>query len=311
MNSALILCVVLLGVYALVCLLLSALVQISWFAGLEGTRQASRDLLALRLLPPAGALLVAFGTVMPAFLIYEPSRQAEGLGPLLLGLALLALAMVGDGAQRGWRACRATGKLMRNCASSHSSTIPGLQVNILDAAEPIVAIVGGWRPRLIAAQSVIAECSREEFRQIIAHEAAHLSARDNLKLLLLLISPDVLAWLPAGRALKERWRVAVELEADERATGSDRHKRLELASALVKVARLSICARDRLPPLSLSIALDNVEGRVRQLLAPASNAPRNISTKAALTCVLLIPAIAVPFLGTVQQIVESLVAFGR
>lgn len=248
---------------------------------------------------------------MPAFIIYEPARRTEEIGSLLFALALLALATLGDGIRRGLSAWRVTRKVLQNCSSSRSVAAPGLQMNILDAAEPIVAIIGGWRPQLIATQSVIAECSREEFRQVIAHEAAHLSARDNLKLLLLLVSPDALAWLPAGGAIIERWRAAAELEADERATGPDRHKRLELASALVKVARLSMRARDRLPPLSLSIALDNVEDRVRQLLEPATGAPRFIRAKAALICVVLIPVIAVPFLGRIQQFVEALVAFGR
>ena len=311
MNSALMLCAVLLGVYTLVGLLISVLVQIAWFAGLKKTQQASRDLLAQRLLPSAGALLVALGIVMPAFLIYEPVRRTEEIGPLLVTLALLALATLGDGIRRGWCAWRLTRKVLQNCSSSHSSAVAGLRMNILDSSEPIVAIVGGWRPQLIATQAVIAVCSREEFRQVIAHEAAHLSARDNLKLLLLLVSPDALAWLPAGRAIIERWRAAAELEADERATGPDRHRRLELASALVKVARLSMAARDRLPPLSLSIALDNVEGRVRQLLAPMQCAPRFIPAKTALICALLFPVIAAPFLGRVQQLVELLVAFGR
>ncbi|HEX3913584.1 MAG TPA: M56 family metallopeptidase [Steroidobacteraceae bacterium] len=311
MNSAAMLCVVLLGVYALVSLLLSVLIQIAWFAGLKSVRQASRDLLAQRMLPSVGALLVTLTVVMPAFLIYEPARQTEEFGPLLVALGLIALATVGDGIRRAWRAWRLTREVLKNCSSSHSSPVPGLQVNILDSSEPIVAMVGGWRPQLIATHSVIAECSREELRQIIAHEAAHLSSGDNLKLLLLLVSPDALAWLPTGRAIIERWRAAAELEADERASGSDRLKRLELASALVKVARLSMRARDRLPPLSLSIAIDNVEGRVRQLLAPAPGAPRYIPVKAALICAALIPVISIPFLGRVQQFVELLVAFGR
>jgi hypothetical protein len=311
MSSAIILSIVLLGVYGLVNLLISVLVQISWSAGLDRTCQASRDLLALRLLPTGAALLVTLGVAMPAFLIYEPARQAEEFGPLLAALAWLAIATAGDGLHRGWRAWSVTRKVVRSCVTSHCEFLSGLKMSILDADEPVVAIVGGWRPRLIATRSVIAECTREEFRQIIAHEAAHLSARDNLKLLLLLVSPDALAWLPAGRALIERWRVAVEHEADECATGSDRHKRLELASALVKVARLSLRAHDRLPPLSLSIALNNVEERVRQLLSPVSVVPRIIPAKAALICALLIPVIAAPFLSHVQRVVESLVALGR
>jgi hypothetical protein len=96
------LCVVLLGVYALVSLLIAVLIQIAWFAGLKSVRQASRDLLAQRLLPSVGALLVTLGIVMPTFSIYEPVRQMEEIRTLLVVLALLALATAGDGIRRGW-----------------------------------------------------------------------------------------------------------------------------------------------------------------------------------------------------------------
>ncbi len=51
--------------------------------------------------------------------------------------------------------------------------------------------------------------------------------------------------LPLGAALMARWRSAAEFEADEGATGVDPHKRLALASALVKVAGLSAGADSR------------------------------------------------------------------
>ena len=148
--------------------------------------------------------------------------------------ALFALLVLGDGVRRGLRASRATRTLVRAAGNS--------EVSVIDVKEPLAGVVGGWRQRIIAAQSVAAACDHEEFRQVLAHEAAHMDSRDNLKLLMLLTMPDALAWLPTGRALTEHWRAATELAADERASGADPRKRVALASALIKVARLSLAS---------------------------------------------------------------------
>ena len=104
MSSALILGIVLLATFGLAALLLAALVAVAWYAGLNRVRTASADLLALRLLPVAGALLVAVTIVLPAFLGYEPHRDREAVGPLLLILAAFALLTLGHGIWRGWGA---------------------------------------------------------------------------------------------------------------------------------------------------------------------------------------------------------------
>jgi beta-lactamase regulating signal transducer with metallopeptidase domain len=189
--------------------------------------------------------------------------------------------------------------------------VGGQKVDLIDIAEPIVAVLGGWRPRIIASTQVFAACSQEEFRQVIAHEAAHVSTRDNLKLLLLVASPDPLAWLPCDTALAARWRAAAELEADERATGPDPRKRVALASALIKVARLSAGVHRPLAALGMPIALDDVEGRVHRLLSPLPNTSRTTHIKRLMTCAALVPVIALPLYGLVHRFIEALVAFGR
>jgi Zn-dependent protease with chaperone function len=184
-------------------------------------------------------------------------------------------------------------------------------VGIVDVREPIVAVVGGWRPRIVASKRILFTCSSEEFSQVIAHEVAHVSARDNLKLLLLVFAPDPLAWHPAGAALQAQWRATVERDADERATGADRRKRLALASALVKVARLSAGAALPLPALSMPIAVDDVECRVRELLAPPPPAERTRRISKFAMCLSLVPLMGVPLYGAVHRFIEMLVAFGR
>jgi hypothetical protein len=342
MSFAPTLCLVLLAVYGLASLILSAALAIAWHAGLERALATSGDLLALRLLPAGGAALLVLTAALPAFLIYEPAHEAEHVGPLLVVLALFALVAVGDGIRRAWRACSAARLLIDNWGPTHSWLVEsGQKVDVVDLEEPIVAVVGGWRPRILAARRVVAACSPEEFRRVIAHEAAHVSARDNLKLLLLVATPDALAWMPLGAALAKRWRTAAEFAADERATGPDPHKRVALASALIKVARLSTANDRTLPALSMSVGVDDVAGRVRRLLAPSpdefaaspdvcaafpnamrtrtahamgtaiAHAMRTTTAKMLTACALLLPVIAVPLYGPVHEFIEVLVAFGR
>jgi hypothetical protein len=310
MNSALILGIVLLATFGLAALALAGLVALAWIAGLSRARLTSADLLVLRLFPVVGALLVAVTIVLPAFLCWEPHRDREAAGPLLLVLAAFALLTLGHGICRGWRAWAEARSLLRQCGCAHRWVAEnGQSVQIVDVADPIVAVIGGWRPQVIAAECIIAACSRDEFRQVVAHEAAHVFARDNLKLLLLLACPDVLGWTALGGALSERWRTEAEFAADQRATGEDPHKRIALASALIKVARLFDTRQRARHALTMSVALDNVEGRVRQLLAPPRVASATIS-KLLASFVLVMPPLMLPLYASVHELIETLVRFG-
>jgi BlaR1 peptidase M56 len=309
MSSIETLCLVLAAVYALTCVLLSIGVALIWHAGLERRRSRPGELLTLRLLPAVGAAFLTLTVALPAFLIHEPHHEAEPVGPLLLVLVLVALGAAGHAMLRGWRAWAATRALLRRCGPAHPCHVRA-GVDFVDVPEPLTAVVGAWRPRVLAADCVRAACSDEEFRQVIAHEAAHVSAHDNVKLLLQIISPDALTWMPAGTALTERWRAAAELEADARASGSDPRKRLALASALLKVARLSSSTERRPLALSMPVAVDDVEGRVRELLAPLPMPQRRLPMRALMACALTIAVVGVPLYGSVHDSIESLVAFG-
>jgi BlaR1 peptidase M56 len=312
MNFAVTLCLVLGAAFGVSSLMLSIVVALAWRGGLARSRATSGELLVLRLLPAGGAALLTLTVVLPAFLMYEPAHQREEGGPLLIALAVCALLTVGAGMWRAWRACMAARALKRECGPAHCrSVIAGQHVDIVDVPEPFVAVIGAWRTRIVASQRVVSACSNEELSRVIAHEAAHVFARDNLKLLLLVFGPDALAWLPTGATLAARWRAAAEREADERATGSDPHQRLALASALLKVARLASGAQRPLPTFSMPIAADDVAGRVRGLLAPPSPAARTNRVWGLVAAVLIVPVIGIPLYGLIHRFIEALVAFGR
>lgn len=310
MSSALLLSVVLLATFGAAALLLSAIVAIAWRAVLRKIRTSAADLLALRLLPVAGALLFTVTVVLPAFLSREPYRDREAAGPLVLILAAFALISLGHGLWRGWRAWAATRALVQACACAKRRVIEnGTTVHIVGNPEPIVGVIGAWRPKIISAERVAAACNPDEFRQVVAHEAAHVAAWDNLKLWLQLVCPDVLAWTALGPALTQRWRKEAEFAADQSAAGDDPQKRLDLAAALIKVSRLVDTVTATRHALSMSVAMDEVEARVRQLLAP-TRAPSTGLSGTIAAIAMLVPLAGLPLYALVHELIETLVRFG-
>jgi BlaR1 peptidase M56 len=313
MNSAVMLCLVLLAMFGLSTLALSGAVALAWRAGLSQTLATSADLLTLRLLPAAGGLLIVLTVVLPAFLSQEPHQEREAAGPWLLTLAALSLLAMGHGAWRGWRACAAAHSLLRNCGSPKRWLVAhGQEVRVVGVAEPLVAVIGGWRPHIVASECVVSACTAVELNQVIAHEAAHVSARDNLKQLMLIASPDVLACTRLGATLTQRWRAAAELEADQRATENDPRRRLALAAALIKVARALGASERSCAALSMPVASDDLEDRVRKLLAcPSSTVqPGARSARMLASCALLLPVAALPLYPLVHELIETLVRLG-
>lgn len=303
---------VLLAAYGLFNLLLSAAVVLASRAGLRRHLTDARAVLGVRVFPAAGSATLVLTVVLPAFLLYEPRHAHDQPGPLLVLSALFTLLVLADGARRGWRAWRATRALVRS-AQPHltEAAAANSEVTVINVKEPLVGVVGGWKQRIVAARCVAAACDNEEFRQVLAHEAAHMDSRDNLKLLVLRTMPDALAWLSTGRALTEHWRALTELEADERASGADPRKRVALASALIKVARLSIASGRPGRAARVSSQLTGLEHRVRRLLAPSAAIRRSFPARRLLTCALLVPLLAVPLYASVHRLIEALVAFGR
>ena len=103
----------------------------------------------------------------------------------------------------------------------------------------MMALVGVLRPRLLVTRGLVAALTDEELAASIAHEVGHSRARDNLKRLLMRAAPDLLTATPAARAIERRWASAAEHRADRMAADDSPVARCALASALVKVARLT------------------------------------------------------------------------
>jgi hypothetical protein len=193
-------------------------------------------LLALALFPSAAGGVTA-GLAALAWWIYEPRSIAETPGPVLLALAFLGLAVVASRAASVASDALRTHRLLKSFRHA-GRELGGLPLPASQAVHefPVAALAGVWRPRLLLADRVLRALSPEELDAVVAHELAHLDARDNLKRLLLAASPDPLALTAPGRRLRSEFLEAAEAAADARACA--RVSCTVLARAIVKVARL-------------------------------------------------------------------------
>jgi len=141
---------------------------------------------------------------------------------------------------------------------------------VLDAAQPLLALIGLLRPRLIVSRGLLQSLSAQELDAALTHEQAHRSSRDNLKRLLLLLAPDTLPFFNPLRALEPTWGKFTEWAADDCAAAGNPQRALSLAAALLRVARVG--STPTLPYLSTSLlARDcDLEIRVDRLLHPAA-----------------------------------------
>ena len=209
-------------------------------AGLPAAHR-SRTLAALRLLPSALGGLVAGGLVMPAYLAREPRDAGEAPGFVLGLLAALGGALIVTSAARVLASWRATRRLVVEWRSAGGPLdLPGAPAPIFRtrSAFPVVAAVGVLRPHLFVAARVLEGLADDERGAVLAHEAAHLRARDNLTGLLLCACPDGFVWGREAGVLERAWREAAEQAADEQAALRAPGRAASLAAALVKVARM-------------------------------------------------------------------------
>ena len=129
----------------------------------------------------------------------------------------------------------------------------------------MMALAGVIRPRLIVTRGLVGALTAEELRASVAHEIGHWRALDNLKRLAMRAAPDFLFATRAASAIESRWAAAAEHAADRRAC-EDSDARCALASALVKVAKLTPPRTPLAEPISTLVDGGDVASRVRRLL---------------------------------------------
>jgi Zn-dependent protease with chaperone function len=231
----------------------------------------ARIIFALRIGPVAAALIVVSAFIVPAYLLHEPENSGEAVSGKLAIIAFASSAAVCFSFFRICKTWFVTRRLASNWRKNASEiSLPDIDVRVLRIvhAFPVMAVIGIIRPQIFVAERVLATLSTDELQAAMAHEYGHLRAHDNLKRSILRVCRDLLI-IPVGARLDRAWADSAESAADEYAAKKGRSTALNLASALIKVARIA-------PKCSLSTSAigsylidqgcGDVTARVRRLL---------------------------------------------
>ena len=237
-------------------------------------------LFTLRVLPVIASLAVLLFLILPAYIRHEPHPTPEVVSYKLALIALASAAGIGLAVFRGLASWRATALLTADWLS-HARPISLEGVNIpcyeIQHHFPVIALVGTFRPRLFIARKILDELQPDELNSAIHHEIGHLKARDNLKRGFMRVCRDVLLIIPSGRTLDRHWSAASETAADEHAALHGRNVALDLASALVKIARMIPAgARPAMPSGVFMVGEEpaGIKARVSRLVQSAEKVRR-------------------------------------
>ncbi|MEP6718913.1 MAG: M56 family metallopeptidase [bacterium] len=237
----------------------------------------ARLLFSLRTIPALLAFLFVTLLLLPAYIAYEPRHAAESVSLKLGLLAFLSATGLAVCIVRGIATHRATAKLTSQWVRQGTPLkIAGINIDTYQIHHqfPLIGIVGFLRPRMFIASQVLELLTPEEISAAIAHENGHLAARDNLKRGLLRACRDILLLIPSGRLLDKSWSEASEEAADENAARQGNTVALDLASALVKIARIiPLGARPTMPAGVFLLGDEETKGikwRVGRLISLAA-----------------------------------------
>lgn len=226
---------------------------------------------ALRFGPIVAALIFVFAFVVPAYLLHEPENSGEVVSGKMAFLAIASAIAACTALYRVIKTCFATHRVAANWeGNAVEITIPDVDVPVFRIVHPfpVMAVVGIIRPRIFVAEQVLKSLSNDELQAAIAHEYGHLRSRDNLKRSILRVCRDLVS-MPLGGGLDRAWSESAERSADEFAANTHRSAALDLASALVKLARIAP-PQTGLATLRGSYLIDEERGdvstRVRRLL---------------------------------------------
>jgi Zn-dependent protease with chaperone function len=178
----------------------------------------------------AGPWLVLIGVSVSSFMLLR-----RGLGALLVnGLVRRCRPPDGDVADR---LHAQVGELAAKTRLRRSPEVLLLPKGLSGAFA-----VGARRGRILLSRDLIEGLDVEELEGILAHEIAHLEARDVQTVFLAGLLRDLVAWNPLAHVAYRSLLMDRELEADRRAAGMT-GRPLSVASGLVKVCELMRASR--------------------------------------------------------------------
>ncbi|MEO8368354.1 MAG: M56 family metallopeptidase [Candidatus Solibacter sp.] len=260
---------------------------------------AARLLLAVRLLPAGLGVLVVAGICVPSYLWLEPELSREEIGVSCLAAAILGAVLWALAGVRGLSGVIRASRHSRACMHlGRPAGLAGfrLPIRVLDTQAPLFALVGVFRSGVVVSDAVVQQLTPPQLAAALRHEEAHLDARDNLKRLVLLLTPGLLPGFHGFQGLECDWARLIEWSADDQAVAGDNRRSLSLAAALVRMARLGGSPATPLTAAFMSNC-GEVSARVDRLLNPAPVAPLpNVSPAMTLAAVTVVAGLVVGML---------------
>ncbi|HEY4741107.1 MAG TPA: M56 family metallopeptidase [Candidatus Acidoferrales bacterium] len=282
-------------------------------------RLGARFLFFLRIFPASFALLAVSVLCVPSFFLFEPRTYVEHLNLTCFVIAifgvLIWLISIGNSVYasiNSWNFVRRVERVGQEiCLAAES-----LPAWVLSKGPPTLALWGIIRPRLVLSRDVLLTLSMEELDVVLRHERAHQRFGDNLKRLLLRLAPDPFPFLRCFVRLDRSWAELSEWAADDEATRGDAQASVELAQALVRVARLGLMSPSRLAASLISDG--SLEERVdRLLINPSREAKSSLRKFSSWPLVLLFMAsllfaVAIllesgPILHSIHLLIEQMI----
>ncbi len=239
-------------------------------------KQRAQAMMVARFAPSGLAALLTVLVFLPAWCRHEPSNTGELASFGLLTLAALAVLPILQGLLRAARMFLRTRDLLllwrRQGRSTSRAQTP---IEIVEVkCEDLALCVGGYlTPTIYASAQVVKSLAPQEFSAALAHEMSHARARDPLRLLSMSSCPDFLQLFRLDVAWRRGFASACEFAADAGASRGNPEVALNLASALLKVARLPTL-RPLAAPAMIDMAVSSafsspgdLEARVRALVS--------------------------------------------
>jgi beta-lactamase regulating signal transducer with metallopeptidase domain len=275
--------------------------------------RSARFWMVVRLAPAITAILFVTLLFAPSYWQYEPRENIEEFDVTATMIAAVGLLMVLASAARAWSAWRSARRRVHHwMARAQRIAVPGttLPAYHVDADHPMLALTGVLRPKLLVTRGLLEALTPAEFEAAVAHEIGHQRGWDNLKRLMMAGAPDCLSCFGSARRIERLWAAAAERAADRISVPNIAAARCALASALVKVARLTPPPIDRGQPISTLISGGEIASRVERLLSDDDGAPpaERRRLRAALACGGAAVALAAygPLLRVVHELTEVL-----
>jgi len=264
-------------------------------------------LVTVRLFPAVASLLFVGAMFVPSQWAFEPRDTEETFGLIWYALATVGATLLAKSVVRAVSIARVSWQFRLN---EQAGMLGRADVRQVDAL-PGVSLAGILRPRILVNSRVAEDLSAAELDVAIAHEVAHRDALDNFTRWAFVCAPDLLGGSAIAKRLEQEWCDAAEFRADARAIRGDKARALHLASALIKVARLSAVWTGRSPDPFWSTLHNSalLELRVKNLVNGLVPRPEPLPHPILMTAACLAGVVVVvPLVAeTIHRLTESLV----